>query len=161
MAPSLPGRRSTTRGSSSSLRRENSFGKRDQKRESEDESDDEEHSTRRTSARSKRPVRKATTKAKIVDIPLEAYEEDEEEEEDNDMASVATDDVASGEGDGDGEENEGEMDDSGEAKITMNGELLGGKAATAFFIGILGTNCKAFSFITEIDICYSTEFNGL
>ncbi|KAG0084968.1 hypothetical protein BGZ93_000921 [Podila epicladia] len=127
MAPSLPGRRSTTRGSSSSLRRENSFGKRDQNRESEDETDDEEPSTRRSSARSKRPVRKATTKAKIVDIPLEAYEEDEEEEEDNDMTSVATDDVASGDGDGDGEENEGEMDDSGEAKITMNGELLGGR----------------------------------
>ncbi|KAG0333423.1 hypothetical protein BG000_009173 [Podila horticola] len=125
MAPSLPGRRSTTRGSSSSLRRENSLSKRDQRHESEDETDDEEPSTRRTSARSKRPVRKATTKAKIIDIPLEAYDDDEEEEGDNDMASVATDDVASGEGDG--EENEGEMDDSGEAKITMDGELLGGR----------------------------------
>lgn len=101
------------------------MGKRDQRHESEDETDDEEPSTRRTSARSKRPVRKATTKAKIIDIPLEAYDDDEEEEGDNDMASVATDDVASGEGDG--EENEGEMDDSGEAKITMDGELLGGK----------------------------------
>ncbi|KAG0026709.1 hypothetical protein BGZ82_009350 [Podila clonocystis] len=124
MAPSLPGRRSTTRGSSSSLRRENSFSKRGPRRELEDESEDDEPSTRRPSARSKRPVRKATTKVKIVDIPLEAYE-DEEEEEDNDMASVATDDVASGEGDD--EENEGDMDDSGEAKITMDGELLGGR----------------------------------
>ncbi|KAF9377943.1 hypothetical protein CPB97_009857 [Podila verticillata] len=126
MAPSLPGRRSTTRGSSSSLRRENSFSKRDNKRhESEDEDEDEEPASRRSSARSKRPVRKATMREKIIDIPLEDDEEEDNEEEENDMASVNTDDIASGEGDG--EENEGETDDSGEAKITLDGELLGGR----------------------------------
>lgn len=62
---------------------------------------------------------------KIIDIPLEDDEEEDNEEEENDMASVNTDDIASGEGDG--EENEGETDDSGEAKITLDGELLGGK----------------------------------
>ncbi|KAF9353232.1 PHD finger protein 10 [Mortierella sp. AD094] len=100
-----------------------------------DDSDDEELETASTSSkkplRSKRHTRNASSAAKSVKSHLP--HEDEAEAEEDEGPSDAKDHTDQGEdevqeeADKDLEEIEGEIEEAGEAKITKNGELLGGR----------------------------------
>ncbi|KAF8979820.1 hypothetical protein BGZ46_005000 [Entomortierella lignicola] len=130
MAPSLPGtsgRRAAARGASSSspstVKRETRPSRSGKKNDS-----DSEDQTEDSSSGSKRPVRKASSRSRtrVVDQEIEPRDDDEsdndEEEED------AADEQAESEGPAeDLEEIEGEIDETGETKITKDGELLGGR----------------------------------
>ena len=116
--PPSPSRsRRNTRGGDSSVK----TGGRGQAKESDEDEDEEEESSSKLS-RSKRPARNGSSRAK------NAEPETVEEGEDDEMVDVSGTTDANGDLENeDLEEIEGEIEEAGEAKITKNGELLGGK----------------------------------
>ncbi|GJJ75907.1 chromatin structure-remodeling complex protein RSC7 [Entomortierella parvispora] len=120
MAPSAPGsssRRNASRGSSrNNFRREGSY-KNDARSKQDSDSEDPQSDS---PARSKRPTRRAASRSKPVQPALES-------EDDSNSAMGEEDDASSRTGGSVQEEVEGTVDESGEAKITKEGELLGGR----------------------------------
>ncbi|KAF9361158.1 hypothetical protein BGX26_005532 [Mortierella sp. AD094] len=133
MAPSLPGtsgRRAAARGANSSspstAKRETRPSRSGRKHDSDSEEAEDSPSG------SKRPTRKASSRSRTRATEQETEAQDEDESEDEDEDEEEEEDVAEEQEDSeepaeDLEEIEGEIDETGETKITKDGELLGGR----------------------------------